>query len=182
MLLMKRCTKPGPRSKKKKKPAKRLLLLAADVLVIAAAAALLISSFLFPVLLISGDSMEPGLTDGDLLLLVKTHDPEPGDLVSFRWNGKTLLKRVVACSGDWVMIDETGRVYVNGALLEEPYVSEFSFGENDVSYPFQVPDDSYFVMGDERRQSLDSRSTSVGCVRSDQIIGKGVLLLWDRND
>jgi signal peptidase I len=149
-----------------------------SVVLLAAAVALLISSFLFSVLMVSGDSMEPGLTDGDMLLLVRTHSLESGDLVSFKWNGKTLLKRVIACPGDWVMIDAAGRVYVNGALLEEPYVSEFRLGESDVSYPFQVPENSYFVMGDERVSSLDSRRTQVGCVEYDQIIGKGVMRIW----
>lgn len=149
-----------------------------SVVLLAAAVVLLISSFLFSVLMVSGDSMEPGLTDGDLLLLVRTHSLAPGDLVSFKWNDKTLLKRVIACPGDWVMIDAAGRVYVNGALLEEPYVSEFRLGESDVSYPFQVPENSYFVMGDERVSSLDSRRTQVGCVEYDQIIGKGVMRIW----
>lgn len=149
-----------------------------SVVLLAAAVVLLISSFLFSVLLVSGDSMEPGLTDGDLLLLVRTHSLAPGDLVSFKWNDKTLLKRVIACPGDWVTIDAAGRVYVNGALLEEPYVSEFRLGESDVSYPFQVPENSYFVMGDERVSSLDSRRTQVGCVEYDQIIGKGVMRIW----
>ena len=148
-----------------------------SVILLAAAVALLISSFLFSVLMVSGDSMEPGLADGDILLLVRTHTLEPGDLVSFKWNGKTLLKRVIACPGDWVTIDAAGRVYVNGALLDEPYVSQFRRGENDVSYPFQVPERSYFVMGDERVSSLDSRSTQVGCVEYGQIIGKGVMRL-----
>ena len=151
---------------------------AGSLLLIAAAAALLIASFFFSVLKISGGSMEPGLNDGDILLLVKTRGVNSGDLVGFRWNGKTLLKRVVACPGDWVTLDETGRVYVNGVKLDEPYVAEFAYGENDVEYPFQVPDDSYFVMGDNRVASVDSRSSRVGCVRADQIIGRCVARLW----
>ena len=149
-----------------------------SIVLLAAAILMLISSFLFSVLMVSGDSMEPGLNDGDLILLVRTHDLAPGDLVSFKWNDKTVLKRVIACSGDWVMIDESGRVYVNGTLLDEPYVSEFRLGESDVSYPLRVPDNSYFVMGDERLSSLDSRSTLVGCVKSDQLIGKGAVRIW----
>ena len=139
------------------------------------AAVLLTSSFLFPILLVSGDSMEPGLNDGDIILLTKIYSIEPGDLVCFSWNDKSLLKRVIARAGDWVTIDGSGRVYVNGALLDEPYVSEFRLGESDISYPFQVPEDSFFVMGDERTSSLDSRSTLVGCVKSDQIIGEGLI-------
>lgn len=166
--------------KKRKKAAKRVLFRTMNVCMIAVIVALLVFSFLFPLMLISGDSMEPGLNDGDLILLMRTHRIAAGDLVSFRWNEKTLLKRVIACSGDWVIVDKAGRVYVNGALLDEPYVSQFSFGESDVSYPLQVPDDSYFVMGDERVSSLDSRNTLVGCVHDDQIIGKSIMSIWKR--
>ena len=119
--------------------------------------------------------MEPGLNDGDIILLTKIYSIEPGDLVCFEWNDKSLLKRVIARAGDWVTIDGEGKVYVNGALLDEPYVSEFRLGESDISYPYQVPEDSFFVMGDERTSSLDSRSTLVGCVKSDQIIGEGLI-------
>ena len=166
--------------KKRKKAARRAVSRMINVLVVAAIVALMTASFMFPIMLISGDSMEPGLNDGDLLLLFKTHNIRAGDLVGFNWNDKTLLKRVIACPGDWVMMDETGRVYVNGNLLDEPYVSEYRLGESDVSYPFRVPEDSYFVMGDERRSSLDSRSTLVGCVHNDQIIGKSIMSIWKR--
>lgn len=164
--------------KKRKKAVRFAAFHAVNIIVIAAAVAVLVSAFLFPIMLISGDSMEPGLRDGDIILLTRTHTLNPGDLAAFNWNDKTLLKRVIACSGDWVMIDEAGRVYVNGTLLDEPYVSEFRLGESDVSYPLQVPDNSYFVMGDERLSSLDSRSTLVGCVKSDQLIGKGAVRIW----
>lgn len=153
-----------------------------SLVLIAVAVALLIASFLFPVLMISGDSMEPGLNDGDLVLLIKTRHVDSGDLICFRWNGKSLLKRVVGRPGDWIMMDRTGRVYVNGALLDEPYVEEFGFGENnDLSYPFQVPEGSYFVIGDNRPVSMDSRNMLVGCVRYDQIIGKVVIKLRHSN-
>ena len=163
---------------RRKKTKKRLFFGKADVLLVVAAVALLVSSLVFPVLMVSGDSMEPGLNDGDLVLLVKTRSLDPGDLICFRWRGNALLKRVVARPGDWVMMDEAGRVYVNGALLEEPYVAEFAPGESDIAYPFQVPEDSYFVMGDSRASSMDSRNTRVGCVKYDQIVGKGVLRVW----
>ncbi len=167
--------------RKRKKAIKRTLFHITNIFVIVVAVSLFTASVLFPVLLVSGDSMEPGLNDGDLILLVRTHNLRSGDLVSFKWGDKTLLKRVIACPGDWVMIDENGRVYVNGTLLDEPYVSEFRLGENDVSYPLQVPEKSYFVMGDERLSSLDSRSSHVGCVGYDQIVGKGILRIRRRH-
>lgn len=186
MELLNKKTEPAPALKKtaagpagrRKKTEPPPAVSAMSVVLLAAAVVLLISSILFPILMVSGDSMEPGLTDGDLLLLVRTHSLAPGDLVGFKWSDKTLLKRVIACPGDWVMIDAAGRVYVNGTLLDEPYVSEFRRGENDVSYPYQVPVGSYFVMGDERVSSLDSRSSLVGCVPYDRIIGKGVIRFW----
>lgn len=165
-------------AKRKKREPDGSVLGAVSAALAVAAAVILIASFFFQVLMISGDSMEPGLNDGDILLLVKTQDLAPGDLISFRWNGRSLLKRVVARPGDWVMMDADGRVYVNGAMLIEPYVAEFSSGTTDVEYPYQVPEDSYFVMGDERASSLDSRSSQVGCVGYDQIIGKGIIRLW----
>ncbi len=162
----------------RRRSVKRALFAALNLLPVLAALALLISSFLFPVLRISGDSMEPGLKDGDIILLIRTRELDPGDLIGFRLDKQTLLKRVIARQGDWVMMDETGRVYVNGTLLDEPYVARSAPGESDISYPFQVPDDSYFVMGDNRIYSVDSRSTHVGCVKKDQIIGKGVTRIW----
>ena len=167
--------------RKRKKAVRYVLFHLTNALAAFAAVAILASSIFFPIMLVSGDSMEPGLNDGDVILLVRTHNLHRGDLVSFKWNDKTLLKRVIACSGDWVMIDEAGRVYVNGALLGEPYVAEFRLGESDVSYPLQVPESSYFVMGDERVSSLDSRSSLVGCVGYDQIIGKGAIRIWPLN-
>ena len=182
LLKKKNCPAEGPAKTKAaesgKEAVKSPFPFFVNIIIIVTAAALLFASFIFPVMLISGDSMEPGLNDGNLILLIKTHDPAPGDLVGFKWDNKTLLKRVIACEGDWVMIDNDGRVYVNGNLLDEPYVSKFSFGESDVTYPIQVPEDSYFVMGDERESSLDSRSTIVGCIKDDQMIGKGILRIW----
>ena len=168
----------GAVQRKRNEKAERAFFRVANVIVFITAAALLLSSFLFPFMLISGDSMEPGLNDGDLLVLFKTRNIHSGDLLGFNWNDKTLLKRVIACPGDWVMIDSTGRVYINGTLLDEPYVSEYRLGVSDVKYPLQVPVNSYFVMGDERISSLDSRSSLVGCIEYDQIIGKGIVCIW----
>ena len=170
--------KQAAKKRKRKRAVRHVLFHCTNVFVFVVAVSLVTASILFPVLLVSGDSMGPGLNDGDLILLVRTHNLRPGDLVSFKWSDKTLLKRVIACPGDWVMIDAAGRVYVNGKLLDEPYVSEFRLGESDVSYPLQVPDGSYFVMGDERASSLDSRSSQVGCVEYDRIIGKGAVRIW----
>ncbi|MCD8052096.1 MAG: signal peptidase I [Clostridiales bacterium] len=150
-------------------------------LVVVAAAAVLVATMFLPVLQVSGTSMEPTLEDGDIIVLVKTDDFETGDLLGFYYQNKLLLKRVIAGPGDVVDIDAEGNVFVNGTLLDEPYVTEKSIGETDREYPYQVPDNRYFVMGDNRTTSIDSRSTAIGCIETDQIVGKVVLRVWPLN-
>ncbi|MCD8330465.1 MAG: signal peptidase I [Lachnospiraceae bacterium] len=147
-------------------------------LIVVAAVAVLIATLFLPVLQVSGSSMEPTLEDGDIIVLVKTGDFETGDLVGFYYQNKLLLKRVIAGPGDTVDIDEEGNVYVNGELLDEPYVTEKALGETDRDYPIQVPEDRYFVMGDNRTTSIDSRSTAIGYIEEDQIVGKVILRIW----
>jgi signal peptidase I len=151
------------------------------VLAVVAALAVLISSLFLPVMQISGDSMEPTLKDGEIIVLVKTEHFETGDLCSFSWNNKTLIKRVIAGPGDWVEIDSDGTVYVNQAALNEPYITEKSLGECDLDFPYQVPDNHYFALGDHRTTSIDSRSTVIGSVNKDQIIGKVMFRIWPLN-
>ena len=147
-------------------------------LVTVAAVAVLVATLWLPVLQIYGNSMTPTLTDGDIVMTVKTSDFEPGDVVAFYYNNKILIKRVIAQAGDWVDIADDGTVYVNGAELDEPYVYEKSLGECDIDLPYQVPDGRIFVMGDHRSTSVDSRSTSVGCVAQEQVVGKVTLRAW----
>ncbi len=147
-------------------------------LIVVAAVAVLIATLFLPVLQVSGSSMEPTLEDGDIIVLVKTGDFETGDLVGFYYQNKLLLKRVIAGLGDTVDIDEEGNVYVNGELLDEPYLTDKALGETDREYPIQVPEDRYFVMGDNRTTSIDSRSTAIGYIEEDQIVGKVILRIW----
>lgn len=153
-----------------------------DVLIIVAAVAVLISTLLLPVLQITGDSMEPTLGNGNIIVLVKTHDFETGDICSFTWNNRTLVKRVIGTPGDWIEIDQDGTVYVNGEALDEPYVTDKSLGECDITFPYQVPDNSLFLMGDHRETSIDSRNTVIGSVSHQQIIGKVVFRVWPFSD
>lgn len=148
------------------------------VLVVVAAVAVLVATLLLPILQVAGTSMEPTLQDGDIILLFKARDFETGELIGMRHDGKVLLKRVIGCPGDYVSIDEEGNVSVNGELLDEPYVSEKSLGECDITFPYQVPENAYFVLGDHRSVSIDSRSTVIGCIREEQIIGRVVLRIW----
>lgn len=149
----------------------------AILLVVAAVAVLLVTLFL-PVLQVSGDSMEPTLEAGDVIVLVKTSDFETGDLCAVRVSGSVLLKRMIAGPGDWVNIDQEGNVYVNGELLDEPYVTDKALGITDLDYPYQVPDNSIFVMGDHRSVSVDSRSSEVGCIPYDKVIGRIMIRIW----
>ena len=147
-------------------------------LLTASAAAVLVATLWLPVLQIYGQSMTPTLSDGEIVFSVKRSHLEQGDVVAFYYNNKILIKRVIAGPGDWVFIDEDGSVYVNSYLLEEPYLSEKSFGLTDIELPYQVPDGKYFVMGDHRATSVDSRNAVVGCITVDQIVGKILFRVW----
>ncbi|MCD8053973.1 MAG: signal peptidase I [Lachnospiraceae bacterium] len=144
-------------------------------LIVVAAAAVLLATLFLPVLQVSGTSMEPTLSDNDIIVLVKTGDFETGDLVGFYYQNKLLLKRVIGGPGDVIDIDDDGVVFVNGEVLDEPYVTEQSLGETDITYPYQVPENRYFVMGDNRSTSIDSRSSVIGCIEKDQIVGRVIL-------
>lgn len=125
--------------------------------------------------------MSPVLQEGDIVVSVKTSKFEPGDIISFYFNNKILAKRVVARPGEWVDIDENGNVYINGELLDEPYLNEKAFGDCNIELPYQVPESRLFVMGDHRATSVDSRSTIVGCVSQEQVVGKIIFRIWPIN-
>ena len=147
-------------------------------LAVVAAVAILIATLWMPVLQITGVSMDPTLVDGQFVVALKNSDFEPGDITAFYYNNKILIKRVIASAGDWVDISENGDVYVNGVLLEEPYIKEKSLGECNIEFPYQVPDGKVFVMGDDRAVSLDSRTTAVGPVSKEQVLGRVVFRVW----
>ena len=147
-------------------------------LIVVAALSVLISTLLLPLLKVSGSSMEPTLNNGDYVFVVKNAEFKTGDLCAFYFQNKLLLKRVIAGPGDWVDIDENGVVSVNGEKIDEPYVKKLSKGECDIALPYQVPENRYFLMGDSREVSIDSRSSRIGSIEKDQILGKVVVRIW----
>ena len=151
------------------------------VLTMVAAVAALIATLVLPVLQIEGTSMEPTLKNGDIVLLTKTTAFDRGEICGFAWNNKILIKRVIGIPGDWIEIDTDGTVYRNGEKLDEPYAEQIAFGECDLEFPYQVPQEQYFVLGDMRESSIDSRNTLVGCVENKQIIGKIFFRVWPFN-
>ena len=161
-----------------KKKFRRMLLSTIAVLVVVAAVAVLISTLFMPVIQVSGDSMEPTMKDGDILLLVRSKNLECGDICCISWQNKMLLKRVIGLPGVKIDIDDEGNVYVNGSKLDEPYAEELCLGECDVKFPITVEPDTLFVLGDKRSVSIDSRSSAIGCVGKDQIVGRVLFTIW----
>ena len=149
-----------------------------SVLVVVAAIAVLVTTLFLPILQISGDSMSPTLEHDEIVVLFKTNSLKRGDLVAFYYQGKILLKRVIALPEETVVIDGKGNVYVNEQMLEEPYVLEKALGDCDLQFPYVVPAASYFVLGDQRTNSVDSRNSVIGTIKIEDIIGKLFVRVW----
>lgn len=147
-------------------------------LVAVAAIAVLVATLWLPVLQIYGSSMTPSLEDGEIVVSTKSREFESGDIVAFYYNNKILIKRVIATSGKWIDIKEDGTVFVDGTELYEPYIAEKSFGNGDLEFPYQVPENRIFVMGDHRSVSVDSRNSVIGCISEEEIVGKIVFRIW----
>ena len=147
-------------------------------LLVVGALAVLISTLLVPVMRVTGTSMTPALQNDDFLLCIRSGEYEQGDIVAFYYNNKILLKRVIGIAGDTIELSEEGTVTRNGEPLNEPYVNELAVGECDITMPYQVPESRVFVMGDHRAISIDSRSTAVGCIAEEAIVGKVIFRVY----
>ena len=150
----------------------------AGTIVVVAAIAVLVASIFLPVLRVTGSSMQPSFASGNVLVAVKTRDYLPGDVCSFYYNNKLIIKRVIATGGDVLEIDEDGRVSVNGLVLDESYVQYYDLGMCDIEFPYRVPDEQLFVMGDNRASSVDSRVQAFGCISKEELMGKIVVRVW----
>lgn len=157
---------------------RKALVSTVSVLLVVAAVAVLIATLFLPILQVSGDSMAPTLEHDDIVVLVKTKEFERGDLIGFYYQGKILLKRVIGLPEEEVAIDAEGNVYVNGAMLEESYVTDKKLGDCDLEFPYKVPANTYFVLGDRRSNSVDSRNSAVGPISGEDIIGKVFIRVW----
>ena len=151
------------------------------VLLVVAAVSVLVATLWMPVLQIYGKSMNPTLENGQIVVSVKTNDLKTGEVVAFWQGNKLLVKRVIAGPGQWVDISADGTVSVDGEELMEDYLDEKSLGHCDIELPHQVEESHWFLMGDNREASVDSRTETIGDISKDQIEGKIVFRIWPIN-
>lgn len=140
---------------------------------------------------VDGASMETTLFDGDNLIVDKItyrfKDPQRFDIIvfPFQYQENTFyIKRIIGMPGEVVQIDEKGNIYINGALLEESYGKEIIKAENVgiASQPITLGEDEYFVLGDNRNNSTDSRTDIVGNIHRKDIVGRAWLRIWPFNE
>ena len=163
---------------RRKQNSRRIFRQTVFSLLVVAAVAVLAAMLFFPIFRVTGSSMEPTLHPKEIVVCLKSSRFESGDLVAFYYNNKVLLKRVIGTAGDTIEIDDSGNVFVNGSQLDEPYITKKSLGQCVIDFPYQVPDNRIFVMGDNRETSVDSRTTAVGCIADEYVIGKVFLRVW----
>lgn len=150
--------------------------------VVMAAALILCAVAFLPIIRITGDSMSHTLNRGDILLTLRGDEVQRGDLIVFYVEGnKMLVKRAVAVAGDRVEMTEDGVLIVNDQPVDEPYISSRALGECDQEFPLVVPQERVFVLGDHRELSIDSRSSAMGCIAREQVIGKAAVRIWPLN-
>ncbi len=163
---------------KKRKENRRSILRMLEVLIVLAAIATIVATRFLPVLQVTGSSMAPTLDEGEIIVLVNSSNLKAGEIIGFYYQNKILIKRVIGMPGDYIDIKDDGTVLVNGIEIEETYIKEADIGTCDITLPYHVPEGKYFVMGDNRSTSIDSRSTEVGCISEEQVVGKVTFRIW----
>lgn len=148
-------------------------------LIVTAAVSVLVATLFLPVLQIYGGSMSPTLEEGDIVVSVKQAEYQPGQIIAFYYSNKVLVKRVIATEFDVVNIAKDGTITVNEKPVKEPELIKKHYGEaTNIEFPYQVPENSYFVVGDHRTTSIDSRNSNIGCISQDDIVGKILFAVW----
>ena len=147
-------------------------------LLIVAAISVLVATLFLPVLEIYGNSMNPTLESGDIVVSIKTTKLERGDICCMYYNNHLLVKRVIGLQGDVIEMDEDGNVFVNGEYVDEPYLSEKVLGDCDLEFPYTVPEQTIFVLGDNRPTAVDSRNEQFGSISLEEVVGKIVFRVW----
>ncbi len=151
-------------------------------LIVTAAVSVLVATLFLPVLQIYGNSMSPTLSEGEIVVSIKKQQYEQGDIVALYYSNRVLVKRVIATGGDIVELDEKGNFIINGTVLNEPYLEEKHYGDStDIEFPYTVPAGTYFVVGDKRKTSIDSRNSQIGCIAQDEMVGEILITIWPLN-
>lgn len=147
-------------------------------LLVVAAVIIILATVYMPVLRIYGNSMDPSLSEGDIVVAVKSKEYDRGNIVGLYYGNKLLVKRIVGTPGETVDFDSDGNVYIDEEILDETYINSKSYGDITIRLPYKVPDERYFVLGDHRDTSIDSRNRVLGALPEDQIAGKIVFRVW----
>ncbi|MCI8418446.1 MAG: signal peptidase I [Lachnospiraceae bacterium] len=164
-----------------KRRIRKVVLNIVGILLVVAAIATLVATRLLILLQVNGSSMAPTLADKEMVIVYQTKNVEVGDIIGFHYGGEVLLKRVIGRGGDYIEIDPKGNVSVNGQVIEEAYLTEKSLGKCQIDFPYQVPEGMYFVLGDNRAVSMDSRIQAIGCVEELQVMGKVIIRVWPKD-
>ena len=124
-----------------------------------------------------GDGMEPELSSGETLIILRSKKAEQGDVIAFYYNNQLLVRRVIATGGQQISIADDGIVSINGTQLDEPYVVHHSYGQCNIEFPYYVPPENVFTMGDSRSIAMDSRLKEIGTISRDRIMGRVILTI-----